>query len=226
MLNTVIFDLDDTLYNEIDYCNSGFAAVASYISKNLTTIDSTTIYKSLLAEFATSRTNVFNRTLENLNIAYDAAVIACLVKTYREHRPNITLPADSLNTLKTLKKTYKLALLTDGFMPAQRLKVDALNIVSYFECIVYSEELGREFWKPSTKGFEIILEKLNTAPKNAVYIADNAEKDFLAPNKLAMPSIQLKTSSQLHTSTAITPDYKATYITTSITLLPEILKKL
>ncbi len=31
MINTVIFDLDDTLYDEIDYCKSGFAAVADFL---------------------------------------------------------------------------------------------------------------------------------------------------------------------------------------------------
>ena len=62
--------------------------------------------------------------------------------------------------LKTLKKRYKLALLTDGYLPAQRLKVQALGIEKYFQAIVYTEELGREYWKPSTRGFENILKEL------------------------------------------------------------------
>jgi hypothetical protein len=32
MLTTVIFDLDDTLYDEIDFCHSGFHAAAEHIA--------------------------------------------------------------------------------------------------------------------------------------------------------------------------------------------------
>jgi len=31
MITTIVFDLDDTLYDEIDYCKSGFASVAEFI---------------------------------------------------------------------------------------------------------------------------------------------------------------------------------------------------
>jgi FMN phosphatase YigB (HAD superfamily) len=32
MITTVVFDLDDTLYDELDYCRSGFRAVAASIA--------------------------------------------------------------------------------------------------------------------------------------------------------------------------------------------------
>ena len=32
MITTVVFDLDDTLYDEIEYCKSGFAAVAEFLA--------------------------------------------------------------------------------------------------------------------------------------------------------------------------------------------------
>jgi FMN phosphatase YigB (HAD superfamily) len=31
MITTVVFDLDDTLYDEIEYCRSGFTSVAEFI---------------------------------------------------------------------------------------------------------------------------------------------------------------------------------------------------
>ena len=34
MIKAVVFDLDDTLYDEIDYCRSGFAAVADSLAKS------------------------------------------------------------------------------------------------------------------------------------------------------------------------------------------------
>jgi len=32
MITTVVFDLDDTLYDELDYCRSGFRAVAESVA--------------------------------------------------------------------------------------------------------------------------------------------------------------------------------------------------
>jgi len=32
MITTVVFDLDDTLYDEIEYCKSGFAVVAEFLA--------------------------------------------------------------------------------------------------------------------------------------------------------------------------------------------------
>jgi putative hydrolase of the HAD superfamily len=111
-------------------------------------------------------------------------------------------------------------------LPAQSLKVSALGIEPYFKHIVYTEQLGRQFWKPNPKGFEIILEKLSAKAQNTVYIADNAKKDFIGPNGLGMHTIQLKRPKKVHLSAP--PDENATpnLITDSIILIPEILKKL
>ena len=32
MITTVVFDLDDTLYDEVEYCRSGFEAVAEFLA--------------------------------------------------------------------------------------------------------------------------------------------------------------------------------------------------
>lgn len=32
MITTVLFDLDDTLYDEVDFCRSGYRAVAAFLS--------------------------------------------------------------------------------------------------------------------------------------------------------------------------------------------------
>lgn len=81
--------------------------------------------------------------------------------------------------------------MTDGYLPTQRLKVQALGIEGYFAAIVYTEELGRQFWKPSPRGFERLMELLKARPEQMVYVADNETKDFIAPNQLGMLTIQL-----------------------------------
>ena len=167
MITTIIFDLDDTLYDEIDYCRSAFGAVADFLADRPGYPTAGQIFETLWKQFTSgNHKTTFNAALEQLGIRYDTALIDRLIEVYRNHAPNIKLPKESEDVLRKLSRRYTLALLTDGFLPAQQLKVQTLGIEKYFKCIIYTEQLGREFWKPSPLGFEKLLQTLNAKPQN------------------------------------------------------------
>jgi putative hydrolase of the HAD superfamily len=227
MITTVVFDLDDTLYDELDYCRSGFRAVAESLSNIVDVLSPEDIFDSLWQQFtAGNHTKTFNSALEDLGVSYDDQLIRKLVETYRNHSPEISLPADSDKVLRQLSKKYTLALLTDGFMPAQQLKVQALGIKKYFKCIIYTEQFGMQFWKPSSAGFEKLMQTLNAKPQNMAYIADNQEKDFIAPNKLGFLTVQIIRPARIHTLTSDAPNASAQHVIRKITQLPALLEKL
>ncbi len=224
MITTVVFDLDDTLYDEIDYCRSGLAAVARFIVTFSSCPCADDAFAYLWRHFlAGNRTHTFNAALDELGIPCDEHRIAQLVEVYRNHRPDIALPPDSRTALDALKDRYTLALLTDGFLPAQRLKVQALGIEPRFEAIVYTEELGRACWKPSPAGFERLARMLGTTPDQMAYVGDNEEKDFIAPNRLGMLTIRVVRPRHLHHGSSNRPDARATVQTTRIEELPSLL---
>ena len=224
MIKCVVFDMDDTLYDEREYCKSGFRTVSALISE-IKGVEKELIFEVLWRKFESGQyENLFNLTLDELGISYDDDFIAQLVQHYRSHKPAIKLPIESRDVLERLKQRYKLALITDGFLPAQSLKVDALDIGRYFDCIVYTEELGREFWKPSAVGFEKILDKLNVTGEECVYIADNAKKDFISPNKLGFETVQLKRPARIHTAEPASKDAAAHYSINSITEISGLLE--
>jgi putative hydrolase of the HAD superfamily len=219
--------MDDTLYDEIDYCKSGFNAVAVSLSRHPNNPNAEKIFDSLWKQFNSgNHTRTFNAALDELKISYNNEMIKSLIDLYRNHIPKLTLPADSKYVLDKLSGKYKLAMLTDGFMPAQQLKVRALGIEQYFERIVYTEELGRQFWKPSPVGFEKLIEALNEKPQNMAYIADNEAKDFIAPNQLGMATIRIIRTNRIHTES--TPGHNAAAGTTidQIDKLSEIIERL
>jgi putative hydrolase of the HAD superfamily len=227
MITTVVFDLDDTLYDELEYCKSGFKAVAESLSNLVDVLSAEEIFDSLWQQFtAGNRTKTFNAALDDLGVSYDDQIIQKLIKTYRSHPPKISLPADSANVLRQLSRKYTLALLTDGFLPAQQLKVQALKIENYFKCIIYTEQLGRQCWKPSPAGFEKLIQTLNAKPQDTAYVADNQAKDFIAPNKLGFLTIQIIRPARIHTSTSEAPDASAQYVIRKISQLPSLLEKL
>jgi putative hydrolase of the HAD superfamily len=227
MFKAVIFDLDDTLYDELDYCKSGFASVADFLAGLPKTPPSGRIFDALWRQFSSgNHKTTFNAALDHLAITYDDNLIAQLVETYRTHVPDITLPADSESVLKALSDKFTLALLTDGFLPAQKLKVQALGIEKYFKSIIYTEQLGRQFWKPSPAGFEKIMNDLNTTPQNTACVADNEKKDFIAPNNLGCTTIQLIRPNRIHSESSTDPHAAPQHVIRNISDLPPLLQKL
>ena len=207
MITTVIFDLDDTLFDEIDFCRSGFRAAAEHVAGLSDAYSAEEVFAALWKCFLTGdRGSTFNTALAELGIGYDDRLIGKLVEVYRTHRPTLTLPPESRSALDNLKDKYTLGLLTDGFLPTQRLKVQALGIEHYFRAIVYTEELGREHWKPSPLGFERLLEMLGARPEQTAYVADNETKDFIAPNRLGLLTTQLRRPCGLYRQPAPRPD--------------------
>ena len=227
MITTVVFDLDDTLYDEIDYCRSGFAAVAEFLAGSLKAASAERIFDAFWQQFtAGNRTRTFNAALDELGTTYDEKLIRESIDVYHNHLPKITLPADSKNVLVQLSGKYTLALLTDGFLPAQQLKVQALRIEEYFEYLLYTEQLGREFWKPSPVGFQRVIATLGTKPETAAYVADNVTKDFIAPNQLGFSTVQIIRPARIHTESSQHPDAAAGYVIDRISELPALLERL
>jgi putative hydrolase of the HAD superfamily len=227
MVSAIIFDLDDTLYDEIEYCRSGFRAVAAYIAERFPGASAAALYEAMQRQFDSGeRRKVFNSALAAGGIGFDEECVATLVQVYRDHHPAIALPEESRAVLEGLGKRYKLALLTDGFLPAQKLKAQALGIERYFRTIVYTEELGRENWKPSPLGFQKIMFELGAEGSECVYVGDNEEKDFIAPNALGMVTVKLSKPTSLHPAAATEPEAQPAHTIYTLEDLPRLVRTL
>ncbi|MBT3199240.1 MAG: HAD family hydrolase [Phycisphaerales bacterium] len=193
----IIFDLDDTLYAERDYVLSGYRAICEHLGN--TPASSDEMRQWLWDRFLSGRSdNAFGALSSHFKLDLDTAGIAELVTVYRDHRPAITLRRGMGDLLDKLRGRCKLGIISDGFLPAQKFKLDALGIGDYFDAVLFTESIGREFWKPSPVGFQTICEELKADPEACVYIGDNPSKDFVAPNALGWRTIQLLLDGQIH----------------------------
>ena len=177
--NTVIvFDLDDTLYNEIDYLRSAYMELA----KELKPKNWEELFSYLFSLYRNNK-NVFEYVSENFDIP-----LTELIEGYRNHLPNIT-PFDSVfEKLQNIKnREGKIAILTDGRKTTQRNKIKALGLLPYIDHIVISDEIGSE--KPHENNFTSVELKFKLS--NYYYIGDNVRKDFITPKRLGWQTIAL-----------------------------------
>ena len=178
MIKAVIFDLDDTLYPEMQYVKSGFDHIANEIG-NRYHKNSNKLYEELLDEYFQEKTKVFNRVLKSNGIDYCKNDVKELVLSYRDHVPKISFYEDVIPCFMILKKmNINLGIITDGFAISQRQKIKALKLSTWMDEIIITDDLGFTYWKPHSRPFEIMKEKLDVDFSEMVYIGDNPNKDF------------------------------------------------
>ena len=186
--NVVVFDLDDTLYNEVDFLISAYKEISIKIAVEIN-VSNEIVYEDML-EYFYAKKNVF----EDILLKYNSHLnVLELLNLYRNHKPQINLSEDKIEVLNFFKsKHVSLGLLTDGRSVQQRNKIEALNLNQWFAEIVISEEFGSE--KPNINNYTH-FEKV-FGDRHYYYIADNLSKDFISPNKLNWTTICLKDSGQ------------------------------
>ena len=221
----VIFDLDDTLYAEKSYTFSGYRAVAKAHHDILGEPDAT--FRRMCELFdSPDRARVFNVLLKETGQNDSPDAITQMVETFRNHMPTIELYRDAVEVLQSLRHDYKLGVISDGFLVAQRNKVAALQIESKVDEVILTDELGREFWKPHPKAFEHIAQKLRVSHESCVYVADNRAKDFVAPNALGWASVYIDRPEGIHRANPAPANGIPAHEITTLTELPKVLSKL
>ncbi len=196
-LQAVVFDLDDTLYPERSYVLSGLWAVAVWVRREFGLSLNRTFVELKQPFEAGVRGDLFNRWLERRGLLSENHVTA-MIQTYRRHEPKIFMSQQVCDLLGRLGHNFRLGLVTDGYLEVQRRKVAALGLEDFFHAIVYSDQFGREAWKPSTRPFEEVLNRLAVSGNQAVYIGDNPAKDFRGARQLGMGAVRIRRPSGLH----------------------------
>jgi len=200
----VVFDLDDTLYKEIEYLKSAYREISSYLEDHF---GLSGVYDRLF-QYWENGDNAFAAIIRDYHLSLR---LEELLKMYRGHRPQISLDEETHSVLNSLRKECILGIITDGRSLTQRNKIKALGLYSYIEDpnIYISEETG--FSKPSQEPFLSFME--GYPESEYYYIGDNPVKDFVAPNRLGwVTACLLDSGENVHGQNGnISQDYKAKF---------------
>jgi len=184
----LVFDLDDTLFEELTYVRSGFRAVAAFLEeRRLLPADAASAF--LWEDLQRGRGQNFDRLLQKYGI-YSKKLVGESLAVYRAHRPEIKPYPEAVKCLRRLAE-YPKYLVTDGNKLAQRKKMAALGIGGYFKYCYLTHCYGRKNAKPVPYCFLKICERERVEPEEIVYIADNPHKDFVGIKPLGMRTIRV-----------------------------------
>ena len=219
MSKVLIFDLDDTLYPEISYVHSGFAAVAEGLMKiyGWDANNSFSYMKDVLSN--QGRGKVFNALLDSHGVLTNKAVRQC-VSLYRHHQPSIELSPEA----KTFLSLYPIKpyLVTDGHKVVQSKKVEALGIASSFKKIYITHRYGLNYAKPSPYCFDLIRRLELSDWPDLIYVGDNPAKDFVSLNSLGAITVRVLTGEHSKDAAKVGFDgqFKINSINDLLSLLP------
>ena len=201
----IVFDLDDTLYEEITYVKSGFMAVASFLALEHD-INKSTLFRDFNRDLEKNpRGNTFDRVLKNYNIFTKTLVKKCL-SVYRLHEPVIAIHPEAQICLNRFKRQAKY-IVTDGNKIVQSKKITHLCIAPLFKKVFITHRYGIKNSKPSTYCFRRIIKMEKSRPENLVYIGDNPNKDFVNLKKEGFKTIRVRTGH--YKDLSLTDDFEA-----------------
>jgi putative hydrolase of the HAD superfamily len=193
---TIVFDLDDTLYLERHYIQSGFQQVGEYVRERFAVDNFAAFAWRLFVQG--KRGNIFDLALKALQLPSHASLVCELVAVYRGHEPTISLAGDALQCIPQLHRTCRLALITDGPVASQEGKIRALNLREWIPLTVLTGEWGHEYSKPHPRAFVTVQQRAGVTPDQCMYVGDNPAKDFLSPRQLGWKTVRLRRAGGLH----------------------------
>lgn len=95
----------------------------------------------------------------------------------------------AVDLLADLRGQYRVGLLTNGPVVAQRGKLAALGWEDHFDAAVVTGELVAG--KPDERAFSALLSELDATPAETVYVGDNPETDVRGATDAGMRAVQV-----------------------------------
>jgi putative hydrolase of the HAD superfamily len=189
MIEAIVFDLDDTLYPERNFVESGYRAVARHVA-DFYGADFDDVISAMTAAWRSQgRKTVFPALLKRFPEV--PVSMPELIHVYRRHTPQISMFPGYRELLRELGSHYRIGIITDGMPEVQERKVIALGLAGMVNAIIYSWKYGSERQKPHPLPFRLMLASLQTYPESSLFVGDSVEKDWRGARAAGMKYVHV-----------------------------------
>jgi putative hydrolase of the HAD superfamily len=188
----IIFDLDDTLYPQIEYTRQCLFYSSSLIAElsNHSQSEIENILNHILENKGIEYRYIYNDLFKQIN--FDGfPYLKDIISRFWQCQPTLQLYEETYNILDMLKETFILSLLTDGYVKIQEYKIENLQIKHFFDHVLITDSLGIENRKPSVKPYREMLNKINLPAHNCIYVGNDPNKDFIGAKQLGIRTVRI-----------------------------------
>jgi len=113
-----------------------------------------------------------------------------LARAYREAVNEALVPVEGAAALVSeLRESYRVGVLTDGPVRAQRSKLETLGWTDLFEAVVVTGALPAG--KPDPRTFAAVLDALGVAPEESVHVGDHPQADVRGAAEAGLLAVQV-----------------------------------
>ena len=192
MIDAVLFDLDDTLFDQRHWLAGAWRVVAAVGEGH--GFDVAAFHAALvdIAAEGSARGGIIDRALARVGAR--ALDVGPFVDAFKSHRPRrLPLYPGVHETLDQLRRLVPLGLVTDGDPGIQRSKLAALELDDTFDVVVLSDELGRDRRKPHAAPFQAALAGLGVEAARAVFVGDRPDKDVGGAQAAGLFAVRVRT---------------------------------
>ena len=190
-VTTILFDLDDTLFDHTATARAALRITATPLPffSGVDFEGFYRLYSELLEEYHVqllagrysyeeARQLRFQRLLAPFWPAATAAEIEGFIQVNQVNYPRLRQPvAGALALLKALKPHYRIGIVTNNRTAEQMEKLEFLEMTDLVDALITSEDVGVP--KPHPRIFEVALQRLAARPEETVLVGDNWHADVL-----------------------------------------------
>jgi putative hydrolase of the HAD superfamily len=131
-----------------------------------------------------ARRRLFDAALREQGIEDEEAPEELAVEFATARRKLQRLMPDAAETIRRLKSSFLIGLLTNGDPDLQRGKIHDSGLGGFFDAVVVSGEIG--IGKPRPEAFQRILAALGVAATEAVMVGNSLQRDILGAKKAGL----------------------------------------
>lgn len=230
-LTTVLFDLDDTLFDHAGTARAALAAsTAQFRFEPTVTLDELyqhyseqleAMHRRVLAgeiDHLTARRLRFQQLLAPYGVLPDEAAAEAFAHLHYGFYRRLRQPiAGAVALLEALKPRYRIGIVTNNRTEEQVDKLAALGMTRLVDALITSEEVG--VTKPDPRIFRVALARLQARPEETVLVGDNWAADVLGARAAGIRPVWLNRFG------AACPDESVATIT-GLEPLPEVLRQI
>jgi len=225
-IKAIIFDLDDTL---CDFSNKIWSKVIEksikiMIDNGLPMDFNEAMNLAISLRESLKTKDLFQKIVEKSGL-YNEKLVELGLKIYYTWALDENLAAllklfpDVPQTLESLKRKYKLILITSGSKEAQLRQIELLNLKKFFDLVLVSD-LKEETDK--TKCFKEAMEKFNLRPEEIISVGDKIDEEIRISNQLGIKTVRIlqgRFKKEIPKDKLSTPNFRINKISQLIGLL-------